>query len=606
VGSDSLQKLSTAGHDYVKDGFWAKSPADELKCVDIELNVLMSLDDVTARVNAAVKSVADPVAASKARRAAMNTIEKESAEKTGLRSDVITLYQGGQYHLYRFKKYTDVRLVFAPEQAIAFFGGDSDNFEYPRYDLDVCFFRVYENGRPARIEHYLKWNPAGPADGELVFVSGHPGRTDRLNTVAHLQFLRDRAFPYALDKIRRREVMLRSYSERSLENARRAQDDLFMYQNGRKARLGGLAGLQDPAVMDRKRTEERALREAVARNPKLNASTGPAWDDVAACIRSLGEIYVRWDLLEQGAAFNSELFQTARGLLRMADEMAKPNADRLREYRESNLDSLKHVLFSTAPIYPDLETVKLADSLGAFVELAGSENPLVRKVLAGKSPRDRAAELVAGTQLIDVGVRRRLAAGGQKAIAASDDPMIRLARLVDGPARSVRRTYEERVEEPLRQAYSRIAQARFALYGTETYPDATFTLRLSFGVVRGYTELGQRMPPWTTLNGAFQHSAAHAGREPFRLSTPLNFVATPDIIGGNSGSPVVNRAGELVGIIFDGNLPSLVWDFAYSSEQGRAIAVHSAGILESLSKIYAAGPLVDELRTGKRSDAPRP
>jgi hypothetical protein len=619
VGSDSLQKLSTAGHDYVKDGFWAKSPADELKCVDIELNVLMSIDDVTARVNAAVKSVADPVAASKARRAAMNTIEKESAEKTGLRSDVITLYQGGQYHLYRFKKYTDVRLVFAPEQAIAFFGGDSDNFEYPRYDLDVCFFRVYENGRPARIEHYLKWNPAGPADGELVFVSGHPGRTDRLNTVAHLQFLRDRAFPYALDKIRRREVMLRSYSERSLENARRAQDDLFMYQNGRKARLGGLAGLQDPAVMDRKRTEERALREAVARNPKLNASTGPAWDDVAACIRSLGEIYVRWDLLEQGAAFNSELFQTARGLLRMADEMAKPNADRLREYRESNLDSLKHVLFSTAPIYPDLETVKLADSLGAFVELAGSENPLVRKVLAGKSPRDRAAELVAGTQLIDVGVRRRLAAGGQKAIAASDDPMIRLARLVDGPARSVRRTYEERVEEPLRQAYSRIAQARFALYGTETYPDATFTLRLSFGVVRGYTELGQRMPPWTTLNGAFQHSAAHAGREPFRLpeswvkrkdrltlSTPLNFVATPDIIGGNSGSPVVNRAGELVGIIFDGNLPSLVWDFAYSSEQGRAIAVHSAGILESLSKIYAAGPLVDELRTGKRSDAPRP
>jgi len=614
VGSDCLQKLSTAQRDYVKEGFQARRLADELKCVDLELNVLMSIEDVTARVNAAVPAGLDAAAAAKARRATMNEIERESTDRTGLRSDVITLYQGGLYHLYRFKKYTDVRLVFAPEQAIAFFGGDADNFEYPRYDLDICFFRVYENGRPAHIEHYLKWNPAGAADGELVFVSGHPGRTDRLNTVAHLEFLRDRVLPYSLNKIRRREVLLRSFSERSLENTRRAQDDLFMYQNGRKARLGGLEGLQDPAVMNRKRADEKSLREAVERDPKLRQLAGTAWDDVAGCMRHWGEIYTRWDLLEQNGAFNSELYQLARGLVRMAEETARPNAERLREYRASNLDSLRHVLFSTAPIYQDLETVKLADSLGALLEIAGSDNPLVRRVLAGRSPRDRAAALIAGTQLGDVAVRRRLADGGLKAVQASTDPMIQLARLVDGPARAVRRTYEEKVDEPLRQAYGRIAQTRFALYGTDTYPDATFTLRLSFGTVQGYTELGRQVPPWTTLGGAFQHAAAHANREPFRLpeswvksrdrltlSTPLNFVSTPDIIGGNSGSPVVNRAGQLVGIIFDGNLPSLVWDFVYSSAQGRATSVHSAGILETLRKTYAADWLADELLAGRRN-----
>jgi hypothetical protein len=283
VGSDCLQKLSTAQRDYVKGGFQARTLAEELKCVDLELNVLVSIEDVTARVDAAVPAGLDAAAAAKARRAAMNNIEKQSADQTGLRCDVITLYQGGLYHLYRFKKYTDVRLVFAPEQAIAFFGGDADNFEYPRYDLDVCFFRVYENGRPTHLEHYLKWNPTGAADGELVFVSGHPGRTDRLNTVAHLEFLRDRTFPYTLNKIRRREVLLRSFSERSLENARRAQDDLFMYQNGRKARLGGLEGLQDPAVMNRKRADEKSLREAAIRScGSWPAPPGTMWP--AACV----------------------------------------------------------------------------------------------------------------------------------------------------------------------------------------------------------------------------------------------------------------------------------------------------------------------------------
>ena len=612
VGADALQKLSTAENDYLKTGFHATRRQDEIKCVDLELNVLMSIQDVTARVSAAVKPDGDPAEAQQARRAVMNTIEQESLEATGLRSDVITLYHGGLYHLYRFKKYTDVRLVFAPEQEIAFFGGDPDNFEYPRYDLDVCFFRVYEDDKPVETEHHLTWSKSGAADGELVFISGHPGHTDRLNTVAHLKFLRDRSFPLILNLIRRREIMLKTFSERGDENARRAKDELFGYQNSRKARLGMLAGLQDPALMHRKTAAEGALRKAVAENAEIKKSAAGAWDEVDAALAVWREIHNRRGLLENGWAFNSRLFRIARVILRQAEETAKPNADRLREFRESNLESLAQKIFSEAPIHADLETVKLADSLGMLVELAGAGNPLVGKVLAGKSPRDRAAQLVGGTKLAGVAFRRELADGGLDAINASDDPMIELARTVDKPARHYRKIYEEQVEEPLRQAYARIADARFALHGTDNYPDATFTLRLAFGVVSGYSELGQQIPPWTTIGGAYEHAQRHDHKPPFRLprswmdrkdkldlSTPYNFVCTADIIGGNSGSPVVNRRAEVVGLVFDGNLHSLVWDFAFDQEKGRTTSVHSSAIVEALTKVYQADALVAELTTSR-------
>ena len=609
VGADAIQKLSTKERDLLKNGFYAETPEEEIRCVDLELNVLEGIEDVTARINAAVNPGLDPAGANQARRAAMNTLEKESLDKTGLRSDVVTLYHGGKYHLYRFKKYTDVRLVFAPEQDVAFFGGDPDNFEYPRFDLDICFFRVYENGKPAKIEHYLKWSPAGAGDGELIFVSGHPGRTSRLNTVAHLAFLRDVTYPHVLRKLFRREVVLRTYSERSRENARRAQDDLFGVANSRKARLGGLAGLQDPAIQAQKRADEQKLREAVQTDPKLaKEPIGDPWAEVQRAVEVHRGIYGPWDLLENAAAVNSELFHVARTLVRLADESAVPNARRLREYRESNLDSLKQRLFSEAPIYPDLETVTLADSLSMYLEMAGAEDELVRRVLEGKSPRDRAAELVRGTKLSDVGLRKKLAEGGQEAIAASGDPMIRLARLIDPAARKLRKTYEEKVEEPMRQAYARIAAARFALYGTDLYPDATFTLRLAFGVVKGYESQGEKAPPWTNFAGLYQRAAEHDNQYPFRvptrwqerkdrlsLDTPLNFVSTADIIGGNSGSPVVNRRGELVGIIFDGNLPSLVLDFVYTEKEARAVSVHCAAIVEALRKVYDAGRLAGEL-----------
>ncbi len=610
VGADALHKLSTPQRDLVTEGYLAATPDDELKCVDLELNVLMTIEDVTERVNGAVKPGMSAADAHAARVAVSNTIEKESLDKTGLRSDVVTLFQGGRYNLYCYKKYTDVRLVFAPEKEIAFFGGDPDNFEYPRYDLDICFFRVYEDGKPVEPPHYLTWSKAGAGDEELIFVAGNPGRTDRLNTVAHLQFLRDTVFPELLNLIRRREIMLQNYSERGLENERRARDELFGYQNSRKARLGGLAGLQDPSIMDAKRKDERSLRQAIDEDPKLRDARD-AWDQVSTALAAWHPIYVDHSLYERGTAFNTELYRIARGLVRLTEESAKPNADRLPEYAEAGLESLKQQLFSEAPIYPDLEIAKLTDSLSYLLERGGSENALVKEVMANMSPAGRAAELIHGSKLADVKVRKQLAEGGKSAIEASDDPMIALARLVDPPARKLRTTYENNVEEPLRQAYAKIAQARFAIEGESTYPDATFTLRLAFGQVKGYTDQGKKMPPWTTIAGAYPHAAEHGDLPPFKLpprwvegkdkldlDTPFNFVSTADIIGGNSGSPVVNRAGEVVGIIFDGNIQSLVLDFVYSDKEARAISVHSSVITEAMQKLYGAEKLVDEL-TGK-------
>jgi hypothetical protein len=615
VGLDCLQKLSTRERDYVRTGFYARARAEEVKCHDLELNVLQSIEDVTDKVRGAVKSGMDLSEADRARRAAMSAIEKESLDKTGLRSDVVMFFQGGQYHLYRYKKYTDVRLVFAPEVEIANFGGDPDNFEYPRYNLDLCFFRAYDNDKPVQPEHYLKWNEAGVKDGELIVVSGHPGRTNRLNTVAHLVYLRDTNLPLLLNTLRRLEINLKTFGDRSAENARRAQDEYLAVQNSRKRYAGMLNGLQDPAVMAKKQAEEKALRSAIDKDPKLKETYVDAWDRLANTLQEAEGAFVTYSLLEQrgrglpsGRGFNSKLFGIARTLVRLAAETKKANGERLREYRESNLESLRQQLFSTAPIYDDFEAAKLADSLGLLAEVAGGSDPLVQHVLAGKSPSQRAAELVYGTKLRDVAVRKKLAEGGMPTLEQCDDPMIKLALMVDQPARTVRKQYEEKVEEPQAQAYARIASAIFAVRGPDTYPDATFTLRLSFGVVKGYEENGQRVGAFTSLGNAFQHGEAHKFQDPFalpkswmerkdkmKLETPFNFVSTADIIGGSSGSPVVNRNGELVGLIFDGNIQSLVCDYIYTEEQARAVAVHSQGIVEALRKVYDAGALADEL-----------
>lgn len=610
VGSDDLHKLSDAKHDYLRDGFFARTQAEEKKCLDLELNVLQSIEDVTARVNAAVKPGVPADVAFAARRAAMAEIEKESLDKTGLRSDVVTLYQGGAYHLYRFKRYTDVRLVFAPEQQIAFFGGDPDNFEYPRFNLDICLFRAYENGKPAKVEHYLRFSPQGVSENELIFVSGHPGNTSRKLTMADLEALRDQRFPYGLARLHRMEVLLKAWSDRHEENARRAKDLLFGVQNGRKAREGMQAGLMDPQLMQGKKNAEKKLREALAGNPEWK-DTLAAWDQIAGAQQVIGSNFLRHVLLEGGHGFDSTLFQIARTVLRHADERTKPSGERLREFRDSNRESLELGLFSEEPIHSDFETLRMANSLAWLAEKLGLADPLVQQVLAGKSPRARAADLINGTKLRDVVVRKELYTAMASQVKAEGDPMIELARLVDAESRRLRSIMETQ-EELKRQAYAKIAAARFAMEKTGTYPDATFTLRLAFGLVKGYEEDGRKVPFQTTYAGLYERADAHQHKAPFDLparwidrkrkldlKTPFNFISTADIIGGNSGSPVVNRAGEFVGIIFDGNIQSLVLDFIYTDSQARAVSVNSQAIIEALRKVYGAKGLADELVSGR-------
>ncbi|TWU21898.1 S46 family peptidase [Bythopirellula polymerisocia] len=600
VAADTLHKLSTPEFNYYENGFLANGMEHEIKAPDLELNQLVSIEDVTERINAAVASDLDPEASHQARRAAMAVIEQESLDKTGLRSDVITLFGGAKYHLYRYKKYTDVRLVWAPESTAAFFGGDMDNFEFPRYNMDVTIFRVYEDGKPAKIEHFLKWSEHGAGDGEVVFVSGNPARTDRGLTTEALKTLRDHSLPFYLDYLCRMEVAIQQFAYQSPEHQRRGQDELFGIQNSRKAITGMLVGLQDPQFIAEKATQEDALLVKVNANLDLK-HFAEAWKKVSEVQPE------KIELLNGGVDFRERYYEIAKELVLKAAEDQKPSEDRLREFSDSGRESLEHELFSPATIYDDLEVAKLSTMLSMFVEQRGGDDPLVIKALNGKNPFERAAKLIGGSQLNKVDVRRELVEGGVAAIEASTDPMIQFFRSLEAEYRKIRKR-KEALEEIERQAYSQIEDARVAVEGTSGYPDATFTLRLSFGVVKGYEEDGREVPPWTTFAGAFAHQAAHEAKEPWKLppswnesesridlETPLNFVSTADIIGGNSGSPVVNRAGEFVGIIFDGNIQSLTADYLYDDEVSRAVSVHSSGIREALKSIYNAKELAEQL-----------
>ena len=606
VGLGCIQKISKEGKDFVKDGYLAKTASEEVPCPDLELNVLQSTEDVTARIQAAVKPGASDKEAGEQRKAATARIEKECADATKLRCDVVSFYQGSEYGLYRAKKYTDVRLVFAPEQPIAFYGGDPDNFTYPRYDLDVAVFRAYEGGKPVAPAHYLKWSENGPSEGELVFVSGHPGSTGRLLTTAQLDAQRDQ-YTLTLKSLKRRRALLQKYSATSPESARRAKAQLFGLENGLKAILGYQDGLLDAKLMKRKADDEAAFQAAVKKDAALAKEVGDPWTAISAATKK-GQARLR---ASRFASFGgSRLLGVAGRIVRLVAEKEKPNEKRLEEYRESGMQSLLFALYSKAPVYKDLEETTLADQWQEALEELGPNDPFVKAVLEGKPPAALAKAAVLGTKLDDPDERKKLVDGGSKAVAASTDPMIVLARKIDPLSRENRKFYEDEVEAPITRAAESLGRARFKAFGKSQPPDATFTLRLSYGTAKGYEANGTLVPWKTTFHGLYERSAAFDDKEPFQLpprwkekrgaldlATPFNFALTADIIGGNSGSPVVNRAGEVVGLVFDLNIDALAWRYVYSSDdRQRSVAVHSKGLLEAMTKVWEASALVGELR----------
>jgi hypothetical protein len=607
VALGQLQKVSTREKDYVHEGFYARSAAEEMKCPDLELNVLISMENVTKQVQGAAKPGMSDKESFQARKSEMAKIEKESTASTGLRSDVVTLYGGGEYWLYRYKKYTDVRLVFAPEQQIAFFGGDPDNFTYPRYDLDMALFRVYENDKPLESKDFLKWNARGAQTGDLVFVSGNPGTTDRLSTLKQIEVLRDHILPDTINLIRRRLIVLRTYAAHGQEEAREALQQTFGLENSLKANLGEYNGLLDKTLMEKKQKEESDFRARVMASPDLAKRYGDAWNEIET---ALAREVSRFKEQRYRSLRGSRISSLALTIVQYVAEVKKPNGERLDGFHESELESLRFRLFSPAPIYPQMEIALLTGSLQESLDMLGPDDPFIKTALNGRTPAEVARQVAEGTKLGDPAFRKALIDGGQAAVDSSSDPAIVLARRIDPVVREVRKWMEDNVESVLTAAGQKIGLARFAVYGKSVYPDATFTLRLGYGSVKSYPMNGTEAPPRTTFYGLFDRSYGFDGKEPFQLparyserrgrinlSTPLNFVSTCDTVGGNSGSPILDRNGEIVGLLFDGNIESLVGTYVYNEADNRSVAVHAAAMTEALRNIYDAGALADELES---------
>ncbi|MGQ0628593.1 MAG: S46 family peptidase [Phycisphaerales bacterium] len=606
VASTSIEQVSTATNNYLRDGFYAPTLAEEIKLPELEVTMLVSTEDVTAKVMHGIDPADSSAAGAAKRRQAIAAIEAAEAAATGLQCRVVVLYQGGQYHVYRTKRFTDVRLVFSPELQAAFYGGDVANFEFPRFDFDVTFLRVYENGKPYRPEHHLTWSREGAIEGELALVFGHPGRTQRSLTMDHLRFVRDVDQPATLAHLWRAEKKMEAFAGRNAENARVASDELFGLANSRKARTGMLAGLHDPALMGAKEATEQALRGAVENNPALKARAGEAWEKVAKAYAAYRPWHKRHFTVTR--ALRPSIAGTAVSLALMTEDLAKPSSERLREFADSELPTTRLGLLSPAPRSAAFETAKLASVLSEFAEAFGAGDPLVVAALDGKSPQARAEQAIAGTTLLDHAARTQLVDGGVPAFKASTDPLVRLALTIAPEYRTLRKRFEDEVESVERASYAQIAAARFAIDGDRVYPDATGTLRMSFGPVMGYEAEGEKIGPFTDVRGLFAKAAERPGDKEFILpkrwveardrlnpSTPFNFVCACDIIGGNSGSPVVNTKGELIGLIFDGNIQSLPGAYAYDERVNRAVAVDSRILIEGLRVVYGAGALADEI-----------
>ena len=602
--AECIQQISTAQHDYITDGYYAKTQADEVKCPTLELNQLIDIANVTPQVVQALKGLSDRAYVD-ARKAVYARLSKACSQNGRYRCDVVSLYHGGIYDLYKYKRYQDVRLVFAPEAAMAFFGGDPDNFNFPRYDLDVSIVRAYEGGKPAATPEYLHWSKKGVPAGSLVFVSGNPGGTSRELTVAQLKFLRDVALPDRIKTLAEERGVIEQFQTEGKEQKRTSRDLLFGIENSYKGLNGREEALVDAGVFAKKVADENALRARINADPKTRARYGAVWDALAKADTAATNLMYPFAFEEGGRAFLTDYWFIAKTLVRAAAERKKSNEKRFPEFADATLPSLTFRLFNNAPIYNQLEEVKLTFSLTKMRELLGADDSFVRSVLGRSSPAQLAHDMVSRTTLGDVAVRKALWDGGQAAIDASTDPFIRLAVAIDPQARAVRKQFEDTVDAPTQKNSELLAQAIFAEKGTSIDPDATFTLRLSYGAVKGWSERGKYVDPITHFAGTF---ARATGADPFALpdswlaakpslnmNTPMNFASTNDIIGGNSGSPVINKNAEVVGLIFDGNIHSLGGDYFYDGTTNRAVAVSSQALMAALRSVYHADRIANEI-----------
>ncbi len=601
-----IAAVSSEEHDYDTDGFYSGSQESELTCPGLFLDQLIGIEEVTARIDAAVPAGATDEEATQAKRQEATRIDEECEAGSGLRCQVVSLYNGGIYSLYKYKRYTDVRLVFAPEGRAAFFGGDPDNFTYPRHDLDITLVRAYENGQPVQPEHYFQWSESGADEGEMVFVTGNPGSTGRLLTMAQLEYLREAAYPTMLQQYDERLAIAKMLSEQSPELEMRYRNLIFGIENSIKAVTGYLGGLEDPELMKRKKTWERSFRAAVAADPQLQQEYGDAWDEIAKVNKEL----LAMDAERRFTSFsNFRLLRIARDIVGLTADMARPAAE--REYSDDEVAAMQRRINSTNPIDVAYEEKLLALRLASALDALGPDDPFMQAALQGRDPSAAAKAMYDNTRLTDVEARKALVENGTAAVAASQDPAIVLARTTDARARELSQRAQElgAIESANEE---KVAEALFHVYGTALPPDATFTLRLSDGVVARYPLNGTYAPYKTTFYGLFDRAASFdhtdpwlvapkwkAAKDKLDMSTPLNFVCTADIIGGNSGSPVINQNAEVVGLVFDGNMEMLPNRFLYTDEVARTVSVHSEAIIEALRKIYDAGALADEIE-GKR------
>ena len=597
-----ITAVSPADTSYQDAGFVSPGAAGEKKCNGYYADQLLSMEDVTAKVHAAMTS---PVAATQVEQRTKAITDIQTAcQKPNLVCQVVTFYQGGKYSLYTYRRYTDVRLVMAPEEATSFFGGDPDNFTYPRYDLDLTLLRVYENDQPLKPENYLKWSANGAKEGELTFVVGNPGSTGRLLTMAQMEYLRDVQYPMQLANYKAQIVLYKSLMAESEASKRQYENTVFGLENSQKAVKGYYAGLVDPVIMARKAAFEKDFRSRIMAKADLAAKYGKAWDNIAAAQKELGSFAVAQQYQSFG---NSNLLNLAGLLVRIPVQEALADSLRISQYRGQGLDRMKGQVGRAININPEMEKRTLALQLTLAQQALPANDPVLMAALGGKSPEAAAAALVDGTKLGSLEARQALLSGGSAAVRASTDPMIVLARKIE-PLATKYATRAAQLNTTISANVQLVGQAIYAAYGESLPPDATFTLRISDGVVQGFPYNGTIAPFKTTFYGLYGRSADFDNQPPFKLAprwdaarntvdltTPMDFVLTADIIGGNSGSPVINRAGEVVGLIFDGNIEMLPNRFIYTDEVSRSVAVHSMAITEALRKVYGAARLADEL-----------